>query len=404
MKKIIIVTFSVLVFLLALSVVPALAVGTNGSFEIGTDPGVFATLSAGNTNITDWTINSGSVDYIGTYWLASNGLRSIDLNGLASGSISQVLATVVGATYNVTFDLSGNPDSLPASDPLYSPSLKDVQVSATGATPQDFTYDTSVKGNSLSNMKWEKESYSFVATGTSTTLTFASQIAGAFGPALDNVVIAQMPTVPMITSPSSNICVTSANQQLIDWTDSTGTYTPIIYQYQAFSDSAYTALIYDSGMALTASQIPTPGTPDGIYYIRVRAQDSVGNLSAWSNGSSNPYKITVSDTFVWSQLLPPLNISGKTYKAGSTIPVKVQILDACGNGVNMGLPSLVITGPSTVVVNPFRYDASAGQYISNWSTKVPTALPTGIYTITVGPGTVSGATGVPPTATAQLVR
>ena len=178
---------------------PVFAVGTNGSFEIGTDPGAYATLNPVDTNITDWTINSGSVDYIGTYWQALNGERSIDLNGLAEGSISQTFPTVIGATYDVTFDLSGNPDSRSdVYDLLYSPPLKDMSVSATGASSQDFTFDTSVMGNSLSNMLWENHKYSFVATATSTTLTFASTIPGAFGPALDNVLIAE--TLPVITA------------------------------------------------------------------------------------------------------------------------------------------------------------------------------------------------------------
>ncbi|MDD5415872.1 MAG: choice-of-anchor C family protein [Candidatus Daviesbacteria bacterium] len=175
----------------------ALAVGSNGSLETGTNPGVFITLTSPNTSdITDWSVDSGSVDYIGSYWVASNGSRSIDLNGLAAGSVSQALTTVTGATYNVTFDLSGNPDSRPAEDPLFSPSNKVLRASATGAVSQDFSYDTSSKGNSLSDMKWESQSYSFVATGISTVLTFASQIPGAFGPALDNVAIAEILPTP----------------------------------------------------------------------------------------------------------------------------------------------------------------------------------------------------------------
>lgn len=167
------------------------AVGINGSFETGTDPGSFATLNAGDTNITDWTVNSGSVDYIGSYWQASDGVRSVDLNGLEAGSISQTFSTVVGATYDVAFDLSGSPDGRPVEDLLYSPSAKEVSVSANGALSQSFFYDTSVQGNSLADMKWASSTYSFVATTTSTTLRFASQIAGAFGPALDNVSITE---------------------------------------------------------------------------------------------------------------------------------------------------------------------------------------------------------------------
>lgn len=166
---------------------------SNGSFESGTAPGAYLTVnSVDNTTITDWTVDSGSVDYIGSYWQSSPvGGRSIDLNGLAQGSISQTITTVVGATYDVTFDLSGNPDSRLSEDPLYSPADKVVKISATGATDGTFNFDTSVENNSLANMMWKSHTYTFTATTNSTTLTFSSQIAGAFGPALDNVAVTE---------------------------------------------------------------------------------------------------------------------------------------------------------------------------------------------------------------------
>lgn len=81
---------------------------TNGSFETGAAPGSFTTESAGSTDITGWTIASGSVDYIGSYWAASDGARSIDIAGSAIGALSQSFATTAGQKYLVTFDLSSN--------------------------------------------------------------------------------------------------------------------------------------------------------------------------------------------------------------------------------------------------------------------------------------------------------
>lgn len=100
-------------------------------------------------------------------------------------------------------------------------------------------------------------------------------------------------TAPTITTPANGATVTTADLVKIDWTDVTGGTSPYLYQYQAFSDSAYTALIYDSGMTLSASEISTTGTPPGVYYVRVMAKDAIGTLSDWSNGASNPYMITV---------------------------------------------------------------------------------------------------------------
>lgn len=104
--------------------------------------------------------------------------------------------------------------------------------------------------------------------------------------------IPEMPSVPTITSPANGAEVTVSNMTEIDWTDSTGTYSPFEYQYQSFTDAGYTVLAYSSGW-LTDSEIPTPGTPPGSYYVQVRSRDAEGNLSAWSNDSTTPYLITV---------------------------------------------------------------------------------------------------------------
>jgi Protein of unknown function (DUF642) len=83
----------------------------NGSFEEGVDPGTFVTLTAtDSSSITGWKVSSGTIDYIGTYWTAADGSRSLDMNGLAPGAISQVITGLTfGHQYEVTFDLAGNP-------------------------------------------------------------------------------------------------------------------------------------------------------------------------------------------------------------------------------------------------------------------------------------------------------
>jgi hypothetical protein len=104
---------------------------------------------------------------------------------------------------------------------------------------------------------------------------------------------------PQITSPANNATLTSAQAIKIDWTDVTGATG---YEYQAFSDAGYTSPVYTSG-TLASSEIPTPNTPEGTYYVRVRAVDATGVTSAWSNGAASPYKITVSNTVVQPPVL-----------------------------------------------------------------------------------------------------
>ena len=161
----------------------------NGSFENGLDPGTFTTLGTGNTSITNWTIAGGSIDYIGTYWNASAGVRSIDLNGMSSGTLQQTFATTPGESYLLTFDLSGNPDG---GNPIKTLTVTD------GIFAQMFMFDTTANGGATiginGNMRWQPQSFQFTASSASTTLSFIGDPNnGPFGPALDNVSVTAVP-------------------------------------------------------------------------------------------------------------------------------------------------------------------------------------------------------------------
>lgn len=165
------------------SVLPALAVGLNGSFETGTDPGSFTTVNAGQTNVDSWTVDTGSIDYIGSYWDAADGTRSIDLSGNEPGSISQNFATVIGATYTVSFALSGNPDG--------GENEKNVEVSANNTGAQTYSFDKSVITDKSVDMMWQSHQYTFVAASENTTLKFLSLETDAYGPVVDNISITE---------------------------------------------------------------------------------------------------------------------------------------------------------------------------------------------------------------------
>ena len=155
---------------------------TNGSFEVGPDPGSsFITLTAVDSSILGWTVDTGSIDYIGGYWPAQDGTRSIDLAGTSVGSISQLIAgTVAGQAYTVDFWASMNPDG---GDPVRT------GIVSFGGVDMPFAYSSS---NSLSDMMWAPYSFTFLATGSSSSLSFAADgSAGCcYGPALDNVSLA----------------------------------------------------------------------------------------------------------------------------------------------------------------------------------------------------------------------
>lgn len=122
----------------------------------------------------------------------------------------------------------------------------------------------------------------------------------------DEVLLQQDP-VPTITFPAHDSYLRTVDLTHIDWTNSTGMFAPYEYQYQAFSDANYTINRWGPSGWLVASQIPTLGTPEDEYYVRVRARGSNDVMSAWSNGASDPYKITVDNTPPVVQITNPLD-------------------------------------------------------------------------------------------------
>ena len=156
----------------------------NGSFELGTDPGVFTTLGNGSTAITGWTVGGLGIDYIGSYWQAADGNRSIDLSGNDKGSISQLLTGLtVGREYQVNFSLAGNPDG--------GGSTKVAVASDGGSQTSVYFFDQT--GNTRDSMGWTAQSFRFIATDTTANLTFSATLNNPYGPALDNVSIAGVP-------------------------------------------------------------------------------------------------------------------------------------------------------------------------------------------------------------------
>lgn len=157
---------------------------SNGSFERGpADVGAFTTLGAGSSALPGWTIGDGGIDLIGNFWTASDGVRSVDLTAATAGSISQNVATVIGQTYTVRFDLAGNPDT--GGQGIL---VKSLDVSVNGSNSVNYMFDTTGKTNS--NMGWVGQSYVFVADSAVSNLKFTSLSGDFRGPAIDNISIA----------------------------------------------------------------------------------------------------------------------------------------------------------------------------------------------------------------------
>jgi choice-of-anchor C domain-containing protein len=155
----------------------------NGSFESGPRGPLTGTASiityAGSTSIVGWTVTGSNIDYYVGEAPAADSLCCVDLNGyFAAGGIAQVIPTVTGAQYTVSFSLAGNFGG--------PPTVKQLRVSAAGQSG-DFTFDTS--GKSAANMGWTRNTWQFVANSSATMVAFETltSASSAYGPMIDAV-------------------------------------------------------------------------------------------------------------------------------------------------------------------------------------------------------------------------
>jgi len=177
----------------------------NGSFELrksGEPPNHIETLKPGSDDILGWGIvdtvpessenvpnaeqvndepsNRYTVDWIGpTRWKASHGDHCLDLDG----GISQTVRTAAGESYEVRFELAGNPE--------LGPMVQTLRL-LVNDRQHDFKFNST--GKSTGQLGWVTKRVVFTADKTSTSLTFlnARPNAHSAGVALDNVVIRRL--------------------------------------------------------------------------------------------------------------------------------------------------------------------------------------------------------------------
>jgi hypothetical protein len=133
-----------------------------------------------------------------------------------------------------------------------------------------------------------------------------------------------------------------------------------------------------SGVASNSGTVPSGSYIDagtvGSKTFTVTGTDKAGNTVTQT--------LTYNVIYKFGGFLPPLE-SGKTYKAGRTIPVKFKLTDANGKYISTAKALIYVDGKdgassdSSNVGNAFGYDS---QYIFNLSTK---DLSTGDHTIVV---------------------
>jgi hypothetical protein len=159
----------------------------DGDFSQAPDPGNDKGVRAGTVFAPSWIVTKRTIDFEGTnpYWVAPNGVCTIDLDGSpgAGGIKHSSFATRRGATYTVTFLLSGNGAGPPV--------VKNMTVKAGEDQFTQFSWDTT-NGNDAQNGDFTTETWQFKAVHRSMTLTFQSQdpVKGSFGPIVAAISVA----------------------------------------------------------------------------------------------------------------------------------------------------------------------------------------------------------------------
>lgn len=155
---------------------------------------------------------------------------------------------------------------------------------------------------------------------------------------------------PTPVSPVDGIVTTTAAQTLIDWTDVADAYTPTTYFYQVSNGSAVNpdgSFVSPLGSVygpLTDSNIPTPGTPAGVYYWHVYAQDAHGNRSPWSTTQ----KVTIDNDVPTATLnFPALGPGATSFQVIFNEPVVVTEAQNPANYFLNNWPGAGGSGPLT---------------------------------------------------------
>ncbi|RMH57564.1 MAG: hypothetical protein D6679_06395, partial [Candidatus Hydrogenedentota bacterium] len=104
------------------------------------------------------------------------------------------------------------------------------------------------------------------------------------------IMLTTPPAVPTLIAPDSYVGSTTV---AFDWTDVTPVGAPLRrYRLQAGTDPSFTTVTFDTMTADTASAMVISGFSAGTWYWRVASEDTVGNVSAWSDSTTFAVDLT----------------------------------------------------------------------------------------------------------------
>ena len=249
----------------------------------------------GLDHFTVFIITDDEASYTGGLWIdyATQGYQNGGVHYPAAVPAGQTatwtFSTITPGTYSVFISWSTDPNRTTTAPYI----LNYNDGSLAFSINQELLADQTTTGGSGQWSGWYLLGAYSLNTDSTLVLTSVENSSESDYVIADEIRLTQAPT---IVSPANNSFLKTTGLPKIDWTDSIGTNIPFTYQYQSFSDENYTVNRWGPSSWLSNSEIPTTGTPEGVYYIRVRAKDAEDNITDWSNGADNPYKVTIDNT------------------------------------------------------------------------------------------------------------
>jgi len=343
---------------------PANAQLANGGFE--TPPNVYPYMVFGaGLSLPGWTMESGTVEIVGTYWQAAEGRQSLDLNGIFEeiGTLYQDVATVPGARYRVRFALAGNPEGGPA--------VKSLTLTWGDSELDTLTFDTT--GRTLADMGWEYHEYVVTAASTRSRLRFQSTSSSFCGPALDDISVTPLDSrppppaspVPVIHSfaphggpPGEAVHIVGTN------------FAPTVEQNQVYFGSVK-ALVQSASDRRLAVLVPT-----GALFAPITL--TVNGLTAYGDTPFSP-------TFSGNRLLDASTFAPRVTFATGRDPTTFAIGDLDGDGQ----PDLAVANYQSHTLSVFRNTSQPGR-IDAGSFQTAVDFPAGPCPASVALGDLDG--------------
>jgi choice-of-anchor C domain-containing protein len=326
---------------------------TNGGFESPAIGGSLLSVFAPNsTTLTGWTVSAGDIEIIRPgIWSPSEGLQSLDMSGVSAATIYQdVPGFTPGATYRITFDLSGNP---------VKPSelIKQLRVTAAGQS-NDFDFD--VTSTDSATMGWVGREVVFVATAATERIQFVSLTPGDRGPALDNVALVFVApptdTPPTITTQPASQTIPSATTATLTVTASGS--EPLSYQWYLGNSGDTTTPVGTNSASFT-----TPALTNSTSYW-VKVTNAVNPSGVNSDTATITVVSPVSD-FTWASDGSKITITGYTGPGGAVIiPVAIEGLSVTTIGAyafqNQSTITSVTLPNSLTSIGNFAFESCTG--------------------------------------------